>query len=175
MKELCDYEPRWDPTVVPDLNRVGEARSIQSFSRDTEQFHGHYSISDYHSSYKSRKLNPLSVAHGLLDLITPPSKYDVIFLDIRRSELLAAAERSAKRFQEGRPLGMLDGVPVAVKDEVDLTGCRKTLGSANNFTRSDGRTSWCVQKWEDAGALVLGTLNMHELGMGIGSFLWGVK
>ena len=170
VKELCDYEPRWDPTVVPDVNVVGKALSIQSFSSDAESPYGHHSISDYHSAYKSGRLNPSSVAHGLLDLITPPSKYDVIFLDIRRSEVLAAAERSAKRFREGKPLGVLDGVPVAVKDEVDLTGCKKTLGSANDFTRSDGRTSWCVQKWEEAGALVLGTLNMHEFGLGIGSF-----
>ena len=28
-------------------------------------------------------------------------------------------------------------------------------------------TSWCVQKWEEAGAVIIGKLNMHELGLGM--------
>ena len=28
-------------------------------------------------------------------------------------------------------------------------------------------TSWCVQKWEEAGVVILGKLNMHELGLGM--------
>ena len=126
----------------------------------------HYSVADYHEAYRSGKLTPTRVARTILRLISPPSKYGTVFIDIRREQLLTAAEASSKRYLEGKPLGILDGVPVAVKDEVDLSGCKKTLGSANEFTRPDGCTSWCVQKWEDAGAVILGKLNMHELGLG---------
>ena len=133
---------------------------------EREAFPRHYSIADYHNAYTSGKLTPTSVAQTLLDLVSPPSKYSTVFVDTRKEQLFAAAEASTKRFREGKPLGILDGVPVAVKDEVDLSGCKKTLGSANDFTRSDGLTSWCVQKWEDAGAMILGKLNMHEFGLG---------
>ena len=32
-------------------------------------------------------------------------------------------------------------------------------------------TSWCVQKWEEAGVVILGKLNMHELGLGMNKTL----
>ena len=66
----------------------------------------------------------------------------------------------------GKALSVIDGVPVAIKDEVDLDGYEKSLGSKQDFTHSGGGTSWCVQKWEQAGAVIIGKLNMHELGLG---------
>lgn len=64
------------------------------------------------------------------------------------------------------PLSVLDGVPLAVKDEVDLAGYGKSLGSNQDFSSPNRGTSWCVKKWEEAGAIVIGKLNMHELGLG---------
>jgi len=52
-------------------------------------------------------------------------------------------------------------------DEVDLHGHYKNLGSSKDFTHPDDITSWCVHKWEDAGAVIIGKLNMHELGVGM--------
>ena len=51
-------------------------------------------------------------------------------------------------------------------DEVDLKGHTKSLGSCKDYTSSHGLTSWCVRKWEEAGAVIVGKLNMHELGLG---------
>ena len=57
---------------------------------------------------------------------------------------------------------------ISCSDEVDLQGYSKRLGSCKDFTTSKGAvTSWCVQKWEEAGVVVLGKLNMHELGLGM--------
>lgn len=55
---------------------------------------------------------------------------------------------------------MLDGVPVSVKDEADLAGYRRTLGSKVDFTNPTNQTAWCVKKWEEAGAIVIGKTNM---------------
>ena len=53
-------------------------------------------------------------------------------------------------------------------DEVDLQGYSKCLGSCKDFTSSKGGvTSWCVQKWQEAGGVIIGKLNMHELGLGM--------
>jgi len=51
-------------------------------------------------------------------------------------------------------------------DEVDLHGHTKCLGSCKDYTSPHDITSWCVQKWEEAGAVIIGKLNMHELGLG---------
>lgn len=55
---------------------------------------------------------------------------------------------------------------ISCVDEVDLKGHRKTFGSSRDFTNPKDVTSWCVKKWEEAGAVILGKLNMHELGLG---------
>jgi hypothetical protein len=54
-----------------------------------------------------------------------------------------------------------------IQDEVELEGYKKTLGSQMDFTNEKGGTSWCVKKWEEAGAIVIGKTNMHELGLGM--------
>ena len=54
----------------------------------------------------------------------------------------------------------------SVPDEVDLKGHSKSMGSCRNYTNPQDVTSWCVRKWEEAGAIIVGKLNMHELGLG---------
>jgi Asp-tRNA(Asn)/Glu-tRNA(Gln) amidotransferase A subunit family amidase len=77
-----------------------------------------------------------------------------------------AAEASTLRYKEGKPIGLLDGVPVAIKDEVDVDGYKRSMGTSREFIRKDRRTAWCVAKWEDEGAIIVGKTNMHELGLG---------
>jgi Asp-tRNA(Asn)/Glu-tRNA(Gln) amidotransferase A subunit family amidase len=133
---------------------------------DSELANGQYSIATYCSAYKQGTLTPTAVAKALLNLVQA-SQHKAAFLEIKPSKVIGAAEKSTKRYREGKALGPLDGVIVAVKDEVDLDGYGKSLGSCNDFTRRAGGTSWCVKKWEEAGAIVIGKLNMHELGLGM--------
>ena len=57
---------------------------------------------------------------------------------------------------------------IRCSDEVDLQGYSKCLGSCQDFTSTKGVvTSWCVKKWEEAGVVIVGKLNMHELGLGM--------
>lgn len=60
----------------------------------------------------------------------------------------------------------MDGIPVAIKDEVDIDGYDKYLSSKVDFTANPSFTSWCVKKWEEAGAIVIGKTVMHEIGLG---------
>ena len=170
MKELDDYEPRCDPTVIPilhgpkkDLDLSDPVSSAQQ--SNGELANGHYSIATYYNAYKQGTLTPTAVAKALLRLSSAP-EHKAAFLEITPSKVIAAAEESTRRYKEGKPLSPLDGVPVGVKDEVDLDGYRKSLGSREDFTRQGGGTSWCVKKWEEAGAVIVGKLNMHELGLG---------
>ncbi len=126
----------------------------------------HHSVADYHYLYSRGKLTPTAVAQALLKLINGSEEHKVAFITIKEDKVLAAAEASTQRWQAGKARSALDGVPVAVKDEVDLYGYEKSLGSRDDFTRQGGGTSWCVRKWEEAGAVIIGKLNMHEFGLG---------
>jgi Asp-tRNA(Asn)/Glu-tRNA(Gln) amidotransferase A subunit family amidase len=84
---------------------------------------------------------------------------------------LKAAEESTIRYREGRPIGPLDGVPAAIKDDFDMDGYEMTMGSKNNYTgkgvSTGSITNWSARKLQDAGVIMLGKLNMHEFGMGM--------
>lgn len=131
---------------------------------------GYYTSADYHALYKSGELTPTAVVEGLLPLIrrdtSPKGEHSVSFIDSKADIIRAAAAASTQRYKTGTPLGPLDGVPVAVKDEVDLEGYKRTLGTTMDWTGKTNETSWCVKKWEEAGAVVIGKTTMHELGLG---------
>ena len=40
------------------------------------------------------------------------------------------------------------------------------MGSSTDYTNPQDVTSWCVRKWKEAGAVIVGKLNMHEQGLG---------
>jgi Asp-tRNA(Asn)/Glu-tRNA(Gln) amidotransferase A subunit family amidase len=172
IKELDDYEPRHDPTVIPIVSSSdSQAVSIEQLPppKPRANTHQHYTSADYVSSYKSGKLTPSDVAEVLIPLISRDveGEHSVAFLESKADLVRAAAQASTTRYQEGKSLGPLDGVPVAVKDEVDLKGYKRTLGSTMDFTNKDDETAWCVKQWEDAGAIVIGKTNMHEIGLGM--------
>jgi Asp-tRNA(Asn)/Glu-tRNA(Gln) amidotransferase A subunit family amidase len=157
--------------VIP----IADSSSTTSFpdlppprKRRTEN--AYLTTGDYHELYRSGKLTPTEVVDALLPHIrrdtNPPGEHSVAFLDSKVDIIRAAAAASTQRYKEGQPLSPLDGVPVAVKDEVELEGYQKSLGSKVDFTGKVGGTSWCVKKWEEAGAVIIGKTNMHELGLG---------
>ena len=171
IKVLNDYEPRHDPGVVPLVDGQHESLTVNDLAlprRRTSPL-SHYTCADYHGLYKSGKVTPTDVAKFLIPLIQrdskTPGKYSVAFLQVREDLILEAAEASTERYTNGKPLSCLDGVPMSVKDEVDLTGYRMTKGSKLDFTDEGDRTAWCVSKWVEAGALIIGKTNMHEMGM----------
>ena len=88
--------------------------------------------------------------------VEAPTHHSVAFLDTKVALVRKAVEESTARYRAGKPLSPLDGVPMAVKDEADLTGYTKCSGSKLDFTNKDDATSFCVQAWLDAGAVCLG-------------------
>jgi hypothetical protein len=117
-----NYEPRYDPTVVPiqeaspPAQKTGAAASPRRAATPTQQY---YSASDYRELYISGELTPTAVANAILPLIrrdtTPPGEHSLAWFDSRVDLILAAAEASTLRYKEKRTLGPLDGVPTAVK------------------------------------------------------------
>ncbi|EFR04560.1 glutamyl-tRNA(Gln) amidotransferase subunit A [Nannizzia gypsea CBS 118893] len=185
-KQLEDYEPRVDPTVVPtseleddeeqleeDGQKVFTAEPLLA-STAVPPRAKYYSVQDYHDMYVSGELTPTAVAKAILPLIRrdtkPPGEHSAAWFETRVDLVLAAAEASTLRYKQGRPLGLMDGIPTAVKDEYDIDGYKTCLGSLNDYTSDPASSggsiaSWCVRKLEEAGAVVLGKLSMHEFGL----------
>jgi hypothetical protein len=175
LKEVDDIECRFDPTVIPfksgedKAENYTDASTLRKLSIEWKADTKFYSIRDYHEAFKSGKTTPTAVVNTLLPLIsrdvTDRSPHSTAFLSTRSKLALAAAAASTARYAAGTSLGILDGVPIGVKDEVDVKGHPRSLGTAKSFGNGESETSWCVAKWEEAGAVIVGKTNMHEIGM----------
>jgi Asp-tRNA(Asn)/Glu-tRNA(Gln) amidotransferase A subunit family amidase len=141
-----------------------------------------HSAADYHAAYQSGAVTPLQVAEALLPLIrrdvTPQSKYAVAWTQTDVDAVLAAARASTERWKAGKPLGIMDGVPFGVKDDVSVKGFVSTMGMRVDqregyFQKPCEVTAWPAGKLEAAGGIMMGKMNQHEVGMGksIGSLL----
>jgi aspartyl-tRNA(Asn)/glutamyl-tRNA(Gln) amidotransferase subunit A len=81
------------------------------------------------------------------------------------AEAVAAAEASDRRHRAGRPLGPLDGIPVAIKDNLLVRGCPAVWGSvmyADHVADHDERP---VARLRAAGAVLLGKTNTPEFSL----------
>lgn len=126
--------------------------------------------------YRSGKATPLQVVDALLPLIKqgqhPPGKYEDAWAPADGYVQLAieSAKESTDRWAAGNPIGILDGVPIGVKDELSVKGLRNFFGMKYNasmacFKKQD-ESAWPVKKLQDAGAIILGKNRMHQLGAG---------
>lgn len=83
---------------------------------------------------------------------------------------LEAAKASTEQYAAGKPLGVLDGVPIGVKDDVDVKGCVNHFGLVYEpsvpWFKEQAESAWPVKKLQEAGAIVVGKLRMHEMGSG---------
>jgi aspartyl-tRNA(Asn)/glutamyl-tRNA(Gln) amidotransferase subunit A len=78
---------------------------------------------------------------------------------------LTQAEAADASLKAGRRPGSLHGLPVAVKDQIDVRGLRTTGGSkvVDYVATAD---AFVVERLRGAGAVILGKLNMSELALG---------
>ena len=157
ISDLQDYEPRYDPTVIPTALSA-PAVAIQDLpspsARKNDQLH--YGVGDFHTAYTSGQTTPTAIAEALIPLIRKGGEHAVAFLQVKEQVLLQKAEEATRRFQQGKPRGVLDGVPVAVKDELQVDGYCRWWGTKVDVTggKGDKGTAWCVEKLEEEGALV---------------------
>ncbi|HYV47903.1 MAG TPA: amidase [Myxococcaceae bacterium] len=74
------------------------------------------------------------------------------------------AKASAQRHRSRAPLGPLDGLPMVVKDCVDIRGLPTTNGTRLPIPAAE-RNATIVDRLEAAGAVIFAKANMHELGI----------
>lgn len=79
---------------------------------------------------------------------------------------LAAARASDARRAEGRPLGRLDGVPLAIKDNIDVAGMPTSLGIGGREAMHAARDAHVVDRLRGSGAVLLGKTNLDEATLG---------
>jgi amidase/aspartyl-tRNA(Asn)/glutamyl-tRNA(Gln) amidotransferase subunit A len=114
---------------------------------------------------RGRELSPVEVVEAYLDRIESVNESVNAYVLVLAEQALAAARDSEKALGEGRLLGPLHGVPVAIKDLFDFkAGVPNTFGVAELAEYVPDTTSEHVANLERLGAIVLGKTNTPEFG-----------
>jgi len=102
-----------------------------------------------------------------IEAVNPAVNAIVTLVPERALEEAAAADAHAAR---GERLGLLHGLPVAVKDLMDTAGIRTTYGSPIYADHLPAADALIVQRLRAAGAIVVGKTNAPEFGAGSHTF-----
>jgi Asp-tRNA(Asn)/Glu-tRNA(Gln) amidotransferase A subunit family amidase len=127
-------------------------------------------VQDYAKAYREGKITPEDVAHRVLEAITTSNATDPpirAMITVDPQDVLKQAREATRRIQAGQPLSVFDGVPVAVKDELDMLPYPTTVGTAFLGKSPCQEDSTVVARMRAAGALLIGKANMHEIGIGV--------
>lgn len=77
------------------------------------------------------------------------------------------SEKNARATQSSADARMLRGIPIAVKDLFDTAGIPTTAGSKFFTDNIPEKDAYVVEKLKEAGALILGKTNTHEIALGV--------
>ena len=106
------------------------------------------------------------VAQASLDAIAAREDSVQAFLQVAPELALEAADRVDDERAAGKTLPPLAGVPLAVKDNMNLIGTRTTCASRMLENYESVYTATCVQRMLDAGCVPVGKANMDEFAFG---------
>ncbi len=101
-----------------------------------------------------------------LDRIKKLDKDLNCFITLTEKEALVAAKASDKRREEKKSLGILDGIPYALKDVFCTKGIKTTAASKILEDFIPPYSSTVYQKLEERGAVMLGKTNTDQFTMG---------
>ncbi len=172
--KLRSLQPTEPPTLYPlsfqgdSAARPIEADTLEKYA-DSNPHKGPFcSIHDYSEAYRSGNITPQDIAENVLNAIQESDRHSPplrAFIANDREDVLAQAKASTERIKAGHPLSILDGVPVAVKDEVDQVPYPTTAGTSFLGDKPASQDSTVVARLRSAGALLIGKANMHEIGI----------
>jgi len=116
--------------------------------------------------YRTRVLSPVAVTRAVLDRIESRNSSINAFVVVDARGALAAAAESEARWSRGEPLGLLDGVPVSVKDLLPLRGLPTRRGSKTTSAQGPwDEDAPAVARLREHGAVLLGKTTTSEFGL----------
>uniref|UniRef100_A0A7N0TUT7 Amidase domain-containing protein n=1 Tax=Kalanchoe fedtschenkoi TaxID=63787 RepID=A0A7N0TUT7_KALFE len=143
--------------------------AVKSADFPKSAFH-RWTIMDYSHAYNSSEITPLMVAEQFIAAVrhsSSPSFQMSFFINSNFEDILRQATESTLRYKQGKQISVLDGVPIAVKDEIDCLPYPTTGGTKwLHKVRSCKEDACCVRHLRQCGAIIVGKTNMHELGAG---------
>ncbi len=112
-------------------------------------------------------VSPVALTEACLTRIDRWNPHLNAFITITAESAMAAARVCERELAGGRSRGLLHGIPIALKDNIDTAGVRTTAAAAAFAQRVPAVDAEVVRRLKQAGAIILGKLNMDECAWGV--------
>lgn len=155
--------------VAPRFGGRGDLAGTAMSSVDAEQADAtsilEFGILDAARALRQRRVTVPELLSCSLDRIDATANLDA-YTDIYRDQAMALADAHQTLLDTGHDLGPLHGIPVALKDNIDVAGAVTTAGSAILRGAVAAADATVVAALKRSGAIIVGKNNMYE-------FAWG--
>jgi Asp-tRNA(Asn)/Glu-tRNA(Gln) amidotransferase A subunit family amidase len=123
-------------------------------------------LADVSRRVRRRELSPVEVVGGCLARIDKYDRAINSFIAVYPDEAIAQAREAEQEMAGGRWRGSLHGIPVAIKDLIDIVGKPTTAASALFLNNVPNKDAEVVSTLRAAGAVIIGKSNLHEFAYG---------
>jgi Asp-tRNA(Asn)/Glu-tRNA(Gln) amidotransferase A subunit family amidase len=120
------------------------------------------------AAFESRRTTPERVLSRVLDCADELARMKPsmrVLLDVAEDDAKNDAEAAGDRYRVGAPKGPLDGVCVAIKEQTRVRGLPAKGGTSYMDGEPAKEDATIVRRLREAGAVIVGTTPMTELGM----------
>lgn len=124
------------------------------------------SIHELGAAYRSGALSPVEVTRLALGRIAACDKALNAFITVLDQRALDRAATAESELRSGKDRGPLHGVPVAIKDLVEMAGVPTTFASRAGSPKQGKVDAAVIRTLEAAGAIIVGKTNLLEYAYG---------
>jgi aspartyl-tRNA(Asn)/glutamyl-tRNA(Gln) amidotransferase subunit A len=118
------------------------------------------------TALRAGALTAVQLTEHYLDRIAQYNPVLNCYLHVDTKRARAAALDADKRLSAGTPRSEIDGMPIAIKNNIDIAGLPTTAGIGARRASVAASDAPVITALKNAGAILLGTLNMHEAALG---------
>ena len=129
------------------------------------------SITEVSELIRQKNVSPVELVRDALKSIEELNPKLDAFITVLDDQSLEAARNAEADIKNGQWRGPLHGIPIGVKDFFDTAGIKTTGAFEPLKNRVPTVDAEVVTRLKNAGAIILGKMNMHELGMGTTSLM----
>jgi aspartyl-tRNA(Asn)/glutamyl-tRNA(Gln) amidotransferase subunit A len=124
------------------------------------------SLTEAAALIRDRKLSSYELTRLCLDRIEKFNPVLNAFITVTAELALEQARQADAELAAGNWRGPLHGIPIALKDLIDVAGVRTTAGSRQYSNRVATEDAAIVTQLKQAGAVIVGKANLHEFAFG---------
>jgi aspartyl-tRNA(Asn)/glutamyl-tRNA(Gln) amidotransferase subunit A len=125
-----------------------------------------FTIHELSAKIRNRSISPVELTHQCLDRIAKLNPVLNAFITVTAESALERARLAEREIYRGTYLGPLHGIPIGLKDIIDVAGVPTTAASEMFKDRMPTEDAQVVRRLRCGGAIFLGKQNMHEFAYG---------